>query len=102
MSGYFKEVSITPNYGATSQKIALAAATSAASTAFAEECYVLVTVKADTFMRTGAPGTTPTAVVDVDQLLVANNAYRVGPLAKDSKLAFISTPGGDVFITPQA
>lgn len=102
MSGYIKEVSLVPNFGGTAQKVTVGAASSAASAAFTEDCYVLVTTKVEVFMRTGLSGTTPTAVPDTDQILLANNSYRVGPVAKNSKLAFYSVAGGDVYITPQA
>lgn len=96
-----KEVTLTPNYGNTSQKVVLVAATPNASTALTADAYVMVTVDSLTFMRTGASGTTPTAAVDVDQVLLANTQSRVGPVLNGCKLAFISTAGGTVYITPQ-
>lgn len=96
-----KEISVVPNVGGTSQKVVLVAATPNNSSTFAADCYALVTVDSLTFMRKGLGTATVTSAVDVDQILLANNSYRVGPILNGEKLGFISTAGGNVYITPQ-
>jgi hypothetical protein len=98
----FKEVSIVPNQGGSSERIVLAAATPNNSTLTIENGYYLVTVDSLTFIRVGPAVGTVTAAVNVDQVLLANNSYRVGPMSAGQKFGFISTAGGNVYLTPQA
>ena len=97
---FTKDISLTVTEGGTSQLLVLAAATNnAGMNAMTEGGYVVVTVDSVTFVR---KGTAPVAVnTGVDQVLLATNAYRIGPLLAGEKLAFISTTGGNVYITPQ-
>lgn len=96
-----KAIGLTPTYGGTSRKYVLPADTSTASIAFTEDGYCLVLVDALTFVRTGAPGSTPTALSDgTDQVLAANIPYRIGPMLAGQKLAFRSIPGGNAYVTP--
>ena len=97
-----KELSISVNAGGTSQKVTLAASTSAQSTAIDAE-FVMVYSTVDCFVRAGA---NPTALATgVDQFIPANTLLRLDGInraATGSKLAFISASAGTVYITPGA
>ena len=90
--------------GGQSSKVAIST-TSAPSAAFGVATdavpaqYVLVTPDINCFVRQG-PGT-PVAVADgTDQILLANNTYRVY-VNSGNKLAFILAAGtGNVYLTP--
>jgi acetyl-CoA acetyltransferase len=101
------EITIEITAGGTSQKLAISStsAQSAAAAAAATEnkgapIKYLVTPDVNCFVRKAA---NPTAVSDgTDQLLLANNTYRV-ELMDGEKLAFITTAAsGSVYITPRA
>jgi hypothetical protein len=101
------EISLDLNAGGTSQKLAISAASaqSAAAAASSTEnkgapiSYV-ITPDSNCFVRKGA---NPTALSDgTDQLLIANQSYRV-QLMDGEKMAFITTAAaGFVYITPRA
>lgn len=98
--GMTKENSITANVGGTSEVVVVGAAASAPTlqSATTDGEYWIVTVKAECFMRKGLA---PVAAPNVDQILLANQSFRVGPLNKNDKLAFYSVAGGNVYVTPQ-
>lgn len=89
-------ISLTANAGGLSQKVVLSAA-SAQSAVIAGSAAV-ITPDVNCFMRMGV---NPAAVVDVDQLLLANNTYRV-TVSPGQKLAFIAAGAGNCWITPEA
>jgi hypothetical protein len=101
------EISIGLTAGGTSQKLAISttSAQSAAAAAASTEnkgapIKYLVTPDVNCFVRKAAD---PTAVSDgTDQILVANQTYRV-ELMDGEKMAFITASGsGNVYITPRA
>ena len=96
-----KENSLTVGLGGTSERVVVGAATSAPTLQSATNAgeFWVVTVDALMFVRKGAA---PVAVADSDQVLLANQMYRIGPLDARDKLAFFSTPGGNVYVTPSA
>lgn len=96
-----KENSLTVGPGGTSERVVVGAAASAPTVQSATNDgeYWVVTVDALMFVRKGAA---PVAVVNNDQVLLANQMYRIGPLSRGDKLAFFSTPGGNAYITPSA
>lgn len=100
------EISIELTAGGTSQKLAIsgASAQSAAAAVTSAESKgapvkYLVTPDTTCFVRKGS---NPTAVADgTDQILLANNTYRV-ELMDGEKMAFITGGGGGfVYITPR-
>lgn len=95
--GLFQEHSIAALTGGQSASVAISS-TSAQSAAITTGG-ALVTPTVDCFMRQGV---NPTALSNgTDQLLLANNTYRVGYIENDNKLAFITTAAtGSVYITP--
>jgi len=85
--------------GGQSSKVSISSA-SAASAAFTVSM-VIATPTADCFFRQGAA---PEALADgTDQLLLANNTYRITGIVSGNKLAFITTgAAGTVYISPGA
>jgi hypothetical protein len=85
--------------GGQSQKVALTTA-SAQSAALTGYQYIL-TPDVNCFVRLGV---NPTAVSDgTDQILLANQTYRIFPIVPGQKFAFILATGtGNVYITPDA
>lgn len=99
-----REISVVPMEGGTSVLLTLVAATSQQYTPAAavagQALYVTLYNTVDCFIRQGA---NPTALSDgTDQILPANNMYRVGPIAPGNRLAIISASAGSVYITPHA
>jgi hypothetical protein len=101
------EITIEVTAGGTSQKLAISgtsAQSNAAASASTESKGVpikyLVTPDATCFVRKGS---NPTALADgTDQILLANNTYRV-ELMDGEKLAFITSgAAGFVYLTPRA
>lgn len=101
------EVTVEITAGGTSQKLAIsgASAQSAAAAAGTTEnkgapIKYLITPDVTCFVRKAA---NPTALADgTDQILLANNTYRV-ELMDGEKLAFITSgAAGFVYITPRA
>jgi hypothetical protein len=86
--------------GGQSQKV-VTSTTSAQSTALTGVSQVTIVCDTNTFVRMGL---NPTAVSDgTDQLLLANQQYRIIPIISGYKLAFILAAGtGNVYITPEA
>ncbi len=96
----FYEISLVPLEGGTASVVTLGAGVSNQSGVFDlnRDVYVIVTPTVDVFLR---QGTNPTALsTGVDQILLANNMYRVGPIARGNRLAFISASAGSVYLTP--
>jgi len=107
------EVSFVPNAGGLSQKIATSTV-SAQTTAFGtatstsnnqlaspvDGTYVNVYSDSLAFMRQGL---NPIAVnTGVDQIVPANQLFRVGPIPPGFKLAFILPAAtGNVYVTPE-
>lgn len=91
------ELSFEVDQGNRSQKVAISTV-SAQSTAMTTPS-VLCTPDATCFVRQGA---NPTALATgVDQILLANNTYRL-MVVVGNKLAFITAAGtGNVYITPE-
>lgn len=93
-----QELSLVIDTGGLSQKVAIST-TSAQSTALNVD-YAIVTPDTVCFIRQGAD---PTALATgVDQILMANQSYRVN-IKRGNKLAFKTATGsGYVYITPGA
>ena len=85
--------------GGDSVKIALS--TTSAQTAALTSTSYLVTPDTTCFVRAGA---NPTALSNgTDQILIANNSYRIVPINPGDKMAFILASGtGNVYLTPDA
>jgi hypothetical protein len=99
-----REISVVPMEGGTSVLLTLAANTSQQYTPAAavagQALYITLFADVDCFIRQGA---NPTALADgADQILPANNMYRIGPIAPGNRLAIISASVGSVYITPHA
>lgn len=97
-----RETSFVATAGGTSQKVAIDALASAASSAITgSEPYVFVrvTVSVASYYRQGAA---PTAVSDgTDEYLAADCTYRL-KMTSGNKLAFIPLSGtGNAYITPE-
>ena len=93
------EYSMAATPGGTSQKIAVST-TSAQSTAIGNLApTAVITPDITVFFRRGG---NPTALsTGVDQILLANNTYRLYGLQAGDKLAFITASGsGNVYISP--
>lgn len=86
--------------GGQSAKVSISSASAQSAALTGGESY-LVTPDTTCFMRMG---TNPTAVSDgTDQILLANNTYRIQPIVSGYKLAFITTAAsGLVYLTPAA
>ncbi len=85
--------------GGQSSKV-VTSTTSAQSVALTGYQYTIVS-DTNVFVRLGA---NPTAVSDgTDQLLLANQQYRILPIVPGQKFAFILATGtGNVYLTPDA
>ena len=93
------EYSMSAQTGGQSAKVAVSG-TSAQSAIVGERSYAVVTPDVNVFFRRGS---NPTAVVDVDQILLANQTYRLYGMAAGDKLAFVTAgAAGNVYITPGA
>lgn len=94
------EYSMAAQTGGTSIKLAVST-TSAATTNPIGNSVVVVTPDVAVFFRRGAA---PVAVADgTDQLLNANQSYRLYGLNLQDKLAFITATGtGNVYLSPGA
>ena len=92
-----QEVTLNPPAQGAGGTLILAAATLNRLT-IAQDGYYTITVDATVFMCRGTASTVP--VVGTEQILVAGNTYRVGPMKSGERLCFISTPGGNVYYTP--
>lgn len=91
-------ISALAGVGGGAQKVALAAG-SVQSTAIGNVS-ALVTPDTSVFFRSGS---NPTALATgVDQILLANNTYRIPLVDPTDKMAFIPVSGssGNVYITP--
>jgi hypothetical protein len=66
----------------------------------AADGYYCVTPDAVMHACRGTVATVP--VVDTEYYMIANNTQRMGPMLAGQYLCFFSTPGGNVWITPQA
>jgi len=96
-----QEVTLNPPAQGVSGTLVLAAATvGRIEITAARVGFMVITPDALTFMCRGAVATNP--VAGSDQVLLANNSYRVGPFVLGEYLCFISTPGGNVYYTPQS
>lgn len=100
MSGQIQEVTLNPPEQGKGGTLVLVAATVGRLGPFtaAQEGYYTITPDALTFCCRGGAATNP--VAGTDQVLLANNSYRVGPFKAGQYLCFISTPGGNVYWTP--
>ena len=97
--GQIQEVTLNPPPQGLGGTLVLAAATVGRIEITAVRIgYLVITPDATTYMCRGTVGTNP--VAGTDQILLANNSYRVGPMVLGEYLCFISTPGGNVFWTP--
>ena len=97
MSGITISCQVLP--GGESTKISVSSV-SAQSAVLTAESY-LVTPDTTCFVRQGS---NPTALSNgTDQILLANNTYRITPIVSGYKLAFITTAAsGLVYLTPNA
>ena len=101
MSNSF-ETSLVPNTGGVSETVAISTVSAQSSALYPSYAgYVNIFSTVDCFMRMG---TSPTALsTGVDQFIPGNNLLRIGPIAKDFKLAFITASGtGSVYITKES
>lgn len=93
-----QEINLNPPPQGSGATIILAAATvsrlQVLANMVAVSPYLLVSCDAAVAMCRGDVATNP--VAGVDQLLLANTQYRVGPLVPGEYLCFISTPGGNL------
>lgn len=93
------EYSMAALTGGQSEKVAVSG--TSATSAVIGGSYVVVTPDTNVFVRRGS---TPVAVADgTDQMLLANQSYRLYGLNTQDKLAFITSGGtGNVYISPGA
>ncbi len=96
------EISTIPQTSANSQKLAVTAATvHSAAIASNMSTNAVITTDTDCYMRMTAASDTVVASDGTDQLLLAGNQYRVGPIPNGYYLHFIrKTADGSVHITP--
>lgn len=94
---HVQAVSINALEGGESQTVAMSVSNN--ETTALSVPYVMVTVTADCFFRRGLA---PVAVSDgTDQILLANNSYRISGLEEGDKLSFIMASGtGTAYVTP--
>jgi hypothetical protein len=85
--------------GGQSQKVVTS--TASAQTAVLTETIYTVTSDTNCFMRMGL---SPVALADgTDQIILANQTYRLQPIIPGQKLAFILAVGtGNVYLSPNA
>jgi len=87
--------------GGQSQKIATS--TVAASSTALNASQVTVVCDTNTFVRMGPSGSTTAVNTGADQILLANQQYRIIPIIPGYVLSFILASGtGNVYITPEA
>lgn len=92
-------LSFTANGGGTSAKLAISGASAQSAAVALNATALIVTPDTTCFFRMGA---NPTALADgTDQILVANQQYRIG-VTPGLKLAFITSgSAGNVYITTE-
>jgi hypothetical protein len=88
--------------GGQSQKI-VTSTTAAQSTALTGVSQVTLVCDVNTFVRMGPSGSTTALSTGVDQLLLANQQYRIIPIISGYVLSFVLASGtGNVYLTPEA
>ena len=87
--------------GGQSQKVVTS---TAASSSTALNCsQVTLVCDTNTFVRMGPAGSTNAVSTGADQILLANQQYRIIPIIPGYVLSFILATGtGNVYITPEA
>ena len=88
--------------GGQSQKIATSTV-AASSTSLVGVSQVTLICDTNTFVRMGPPGSTVALNNGTDQMLLANQQYRIIPIISGYVLSFILATGtGNVYLTPEA